>query len=637
MLTGDSEDPLDLQYLQFEACLSPLINAQGLGDFGRTHDWILDGLSAEVGHQRERTIEFGRIASFVAADRGWIRDSVAEAITSWAATFYYYCRVRGTLFEAAEAVCGPALATILSRPLRNPETIGALGMILNWATQYDRPIAHELTRILLPLFDKSEPIEQRTRIASLFSTSAGIHSGQPPRNWAEWAFENGAAYLNTHERFQLVWVQIDTVEDWDRLKADALAAIAEYAAQFQALRVPTVIMQATDQRAGLLKPAFILMQRFERSDDLLEILAAWYGVSDENRLRSGTLFVCLFYEHGTVYLGARMQLIERDSTQQLIDLTQAANRLLGLTLTIEGRAENADLFGTPNELDATAAPEFEASVEQAYALADLNDEVLDTRTSIVLFPGQPHPIQALMLGTMGSSLPIAASLETPHPDRQIKRALLWESGCDYYSGFELDAVEAVFADAGVEIDRRSGTTASQEDFLAAYRDPSFDLVWVAGHGKIDHWQDGSAQLLVGPECAIGIDAMREIIPTEDWRRLCFFNVCDGGVSAVNGGNHKLGMAPMLANRSQATISHLWPVNPLVASAFGVFLAGALAEELGFHQPFDAALNMVRAPRMQIVDAVRRLAPDQELTDRIDNSTSLDTELILHWGSPVFFQ
>lgn len=242
-----------------------------------------------------------------------------------------------------------------------------------------------------------------------------------------------------------------------------------------------------------------------------------------------------------------------------------------------------------------------------------------------------------MVGANGSSLPIAASLETPHPDRQIKRALLWGSGCDFYSGIELDAVEAILADADVAIDRRSGEAATQEDFLAAYSDPGFDLVWVAGHGEIDHWQDGSAQLLAGPDCAIGIDAMRETTPTEDNRRMCFFNICDGGVSAINGGMHKLGMAPMLANRSQATISHLWPVNPLTASAFGVFLAGALVDGLGFHQAFDAALNMVRAPRTNVAAAVRRLAPDQELADRLDNNTSLDTDSILHWGSPVFFQ
>jgi hypothetical protein len=256
---------------------------------------------------------------------------------------------------------------------------------------------------------------------------------------------------------------------------------------------------------------------------------------------------------------------------------------------------------------------------------------------MILFPGQPHPLQALMLRERGRSLPIAASLETPQPDRPIKRALLWESANDYYSAFELDAVEAVLGRAGIMVERRSGADATSDEFLAAYRQPVFDLVWVAGHGEIDHWQDGSARLITGPDCAIGIDALHAAGPVEGGRRLCFLNVCDGGVSAVNGGIHKLGMAPMLAQARQATISHLWPVNPLVASAFGVFLADALIRLGAYHSAFDAALGAIGAPLSDIAAAVRRVAPDQQLADRLENASSLDSSPILHWGSPIFFQ
>ena len=311
--------------------------------------------------------------------------------------------------------------------------------------------------------------------------------------------------------------------------------------------------------------------------------------------------------------------------------------MLGLTLTIQGHADDAELFGAPNQVDANAAPAFSAAIEHAYAMVEVRDDVLAERRSMILFPGQPHPLPALMLRACGSSLPIAASLEAPQPDRPIARALLWESANDYYSAFELDAVEAVLSRAGIAVERRSGAEATPDDFLAAYRQPAFDLVWIAGHGEIDHWQDGSAQLVAGPDCAIGIDALHVAGPVEGGRRLCFLNVCDGGVSAVNGGIHKLGMAAMLAQARQATISHLWPVNPLVASAFGVFLADALVRLGGYHRAFDAALGAIRAPLREIATAVRRVAPDQQLADRLDNASSLDTSPILHWGSPIFFQ
>jgi hypothetical protein len=93
---------------------------------------------------------------------------------------------------------------------------------------------------------------------------------------------------------------------------------------------------------------------------------------------------------------------------------------------------------------------------------------------------------------------------------------------------------------------------------------------------------------------------------------------------------------MLADSRQATISHLWPVHPLVASAFGVGLADALAKGTGFHAGFDRALGLIHAPVGAIADAVRAIIPDQELVSRLDN-VNLDTENVLHWGSPCFFQ
>ncbi len=166
---------------------------------------------------------------------------------------------------------------------------------------------------------------------------------------------------------------------------------------------------------------------------------------------------------------------------------------------------------------------------------------------------------------------------------------LWAADNDFYSAFEIDAVADVLAAAGVEIDRRTGNGAVPTDFLDAYANPDFDIVWVAGHGQIDHWRDGSTELIAGENCRVGIDELLAQDQRDGERRLAVFNICDGGASAVNGGIQKLGFAPMLASSRQATISHLWPVNPLIAAAFGVGLAKALADGAGLHAAFDRAL------------------------------------------------
>ena len=76
------------------------------------------------------------------------------------------------------------------------------------------------------------------------------------------------------------------------------------------------------------------------------------------------------------------------------------------------------------------------------------------REALVAVPGQPHLLKAILLAGRGASLALSSSLETPRADRAPRRALLWAAGNDFYSGFEADAVAAVLAAAGVEVDRR---------------------------------------------------------------------------------------------------------------------------------------------------------------------------------------
>lgn len=235
----------------------------------------------------------------------------------------------------------------------------------------------------------------------------------------------------------------------------------------------------------------------------------------------------------------------------------------------------------------------------------------------------------------GASLPISASLQTQCAERAVRKALLWAAGNDYYSGFEIEAVAEVLMRAGVEVERRNGVGTTAIDFLDAYSNLAFDLVWVAGHGEIDHWHDGSSQLVVGDACSLGIDELKLATPEAGQCRLAVLNVCDGGVASVNGGIQKLGLAPMLARASQSTISHLWPVNPLLASAFGALLANEIAKGVGLHRSFDLALTALRSTSEGLASAVRDIVPGQPLVERLER-LELNTQSILHWGSPCFF-
>lgn len=629
-------DTVLLHYLQFEIALGPFKNAMATGDFGRAHDWIHHGLGNSTELTVERELHIGRIHSFAVSRSRLIHANLGWVLADWAADLYYYARVRGTLAETAAALLSILLVAIGALPRDSDASVDAHAMMLNWAADNGHRAAAPLTARLRRTFNRSRDLRVRTRIAAIFATSAGALSGEPSAHWAKWALDNGDQYLSPHQHSQLLWSLIASQEDWDRLKPRVLDAIGAYAADIARLGSPSAICRATDQRSNLLKPAFQLMQTFGRSDDFLEILARWYRVPDADRLRTGVLFVCATAERGTIYLGAQTQQIERDGAAQIVELTQVANDMLGIVLTIEGVNHPVavpDRLAVP---DNEAAVAFEDATARAYAIPEIRADVMDGRQALTMFPGQPHPLQAMLLAARGASLPISSSLETPRPDRAPQRALLWAAGNDFYSGFEADAVAAILAAAGVEVDRRTGDGARSADFLTAYADPHFDMVWVAGHGEIDHWSDGSAKLVAGEQCLLGIDELHSATPREGDRRLAVFNICDGGVSAVNGGIQKLGLAPILASARQATVSHLWPVNPLVASAFGILMASALADGAGFHVAFDKALSGIRAPIGGISAAVCAAAPGQEIVARLKN-LELDTERVLHWGSPCFFE
>lgn len=629
-------DQVLLQYLQFVIALGPFKNAMATGDFGRAHDWIHHGLGDSAELKIERRLHIGRVYDFAVSPGGLIGASRARILADWAADLFYYARVRGTLAETAAAILPIVLEVIGTLPRDDDASVDAHAMMLNWAADNGQRAAAPLTARLRRAFNRSRDGRTRTRIAAVFATSAGVLSGEPPAHWAQLALNDGEQHLSPHQRFQLLWTLISTEKDWFRLKPRVLDAIGAYAAEISRLGSPTAISRATDQRSGLLKPAFHVMRTFGLSDDFLEILARWYRVPDADRLRTGALFVCSTAEHGSIYLGAQTQQIERDGAAQIAELTQVANDMLSLVLTIEGVDQPVAVPVRPGVPVDDAAAAFNDAMTRAYAIPQIRADVMTGRRALIAFPGQPHPLQAMLLKERGASLPISSSLEMPRADRAPRRALLWAAGNDYYSGFEIDAVAAVLAAAGVEVDRRTGEGACPEEFLAAYADPRFDIVWVAGHGEIDHWSDGSAKLVAGEKCLLGIDELHAAMPHDGDRRLVVLNICDGGVSAVNGGIQKLGLAPMLAGARQATVSHLWPVNPIMASAFGLLLANALAEGAGFHAAFDKALAAIRAPIGEIAATVSSAAPGHKIVTRIEN-LGLATDQILHWGSPCFFE
>jgi hypothetical protein len=630
---------LNLQYLQFESTLVPLMLSLAVGDLGSTHDWIINGCGDECAHGVERQFHSGRLLIFVETDVPWIAGNRRNSFTDWGCAFYYYCRRRAALFEVAVGILPAVLHVLDEMPQIDDRVIETKCMIASWAAVYEHPCAQLLARMLEMLFG-APGISHRARvqIATTFSTKIAELTGHPAREWAAWALERGQGVLGSHEPFHLLLTQVDKEADWDLLQPSLLAAAQHYGASLRPLQVPTRVAQATDQRSGLLGPAVAKAMKFERGDDLLAILTRWYDVPEPRRLIRGALFIALNHVDGVVYLGDQSQIVPRQNVKQLTEIVALTNQALGLAISIEGERAPLEMLDRMGQPDYDLGARFGAALAAVYRWDEVEDRIIADRATLIPFPGQPHPIQALMAAARkGFTLPISSSLQQPAADRPIRRAMLWSADNDNFSGFETDAVQSVLERAGITCDRRSGAEARPEDFYAAYSDPAYDLLWVAGHGQIDRWSDGSNRLLAGDHCIIGIDDLIGLTPADGGRRLFVMNICDVGVSAINGGIQRLGLAPLLAGATQGTISHLWPVRPQVASVFGVLLSHYLTDsDDGHFKAFAAALRAVRGPSRAITDSMRGLIPGLPLMDRLEHA-DLDTDNIFNWGSACFFQ
>jgi hypothetical protein len=203
--------------------------------------------------------------------------------------------------------------------------------------------------------------------------------------------------------------------------------------------------------------------------------------------------------------------------------------------------------------------------------------------------------------------------------------------------FEIESLRDVFDRSAITVEIISSDyDQSTGAFRAFYEDPEFDVVWVMGHGEHNALAPHEAGLRITEEVVVGLPELLSFSIPNRGRRLLVLNICSGATPTVFGGLHRLGIAPILTSHYQATISHLWMINPTVAATFGAFLGAGLAKRQGFFQGYTNALRALHADRTDIQDMLRsQFSPNLGLVARLE--TTIDFNNILHWGSAVFHE
>jgi len=641
-LTGQQESPeitLNLQYLLFESCLTPIKLAINAGEMNKAYDWLMNSLANDVSEAITREFYTDRISIFNASRIPWIEGNCPNTLMEWLSSFYYYCRSTGALYEQAYSLIPAAVPFVMNSDLKNSTTADALIFIVDWSNSYNLPIAIDLAQVLELLFsDDGCPLNIKVSIVVLFCTTAGKYTKKATKDWAFIALNDFGDQLVGHQKFQVLKSSIVTEDDWLRLKDQVFDSLITYKdSLYLGARSPLQSLILLDQKIDQIRPYVFCLSTWGRRDDLLELFSAWYSVPQEHAESKDVLFLLPNNAEGMTYLDQEIEVIKNPEWENsIVSLSRVNNEALGLTLVVPGETTELtqpELAGRPN-YDSSLS--FEKALAEHYQYHALNKNVFDQCNSMISMPSYLHPLQAQMLVELGDTLPISVSLQVPERDRKVLHVGLWYAGNDFYSAMEVEAIADVFSESNINCDITCGDGKSIQDFKSFYNDSRYDIVWISGHGEVDRWDPLSPVLNAGGDCLVPLDDLLGQELEYDGRRLLVLNICDGAVAAVNGGIHKIGYSPMLSSRKQATISHLWPVEPRVASVFGLFLAKKLAvPEVEYFEAFKESVAEMRGPWEDIKEKVSSIHSGN-LSERVSNFDA-DTSSIFHWGSQCFLQ
>jgi hypothetical protein len=126
-------DPLNLEYLQLEVSLMPMMASSNNGDIHITHDWIINSSTDAISSDIARPVFVNRFFSFLYTTKAWIVANRAGTLLSWFRIFYYYCRARSALHDAAEPLVPAFLLTITFSGPHLLLGIDAARFVLDWA------------------------------------------------------------------------------------------------------------------------------------------------------------------------------------------------------------------------------------------------------------------------------------------------------------------------------------------------------------------------------------------------------------------------------------------------------------------------------------------------------------------------
>ncbi|MBB5503414.1 CHAT domain-containing protein [Paraburkholderia sp. MM5384-R2] len=628
---------------QFVIATTALSTAMTEGEVSEMGDWIQWSLTDKPTDHFVHSMETGRIARFWMSPvlRAW--PGFYPVMVTYFSALYDYARKRSAIKEICELFWEASettfshLMSLDARYITGPEVWLGCSMLC-WAGKESFDRAKAFTPAIEAQAARTELSSAlRSMFVLALATTGGRFSTKPSREWAELAITEFDAELSSISRSQMY----ATALMGDGGSAEAEVVLEKMrATQEERLNhlEPMPRARQAAQTMEFVHPYFVRCMDLADASLVIRGLQVWYQQTwPDDPLDPDTVLLMLpFGKSGSSLLvNGKMQVIMRDTQAALERLAHANNAFLGTYSTVayadNSTLEIPDRPGVPREYQR----DYREALLDAYCPDGF--EVNGNPEAQLMLHTEGHPIQAMQLIAWGRTWPITSSLGRPRPDRRIRSVLIWGGGT-ITEPMETAMVQHAFEVAGAKVKVMAPLECEPGEFLREYANPEYDLIWVASHGEFNHWSPHQVTLHLTPEkTSVDLQELWSMAPMTAGRRLLVLNICDGARFAETGLLPRIGLAPGLASPAQATISHLWPVQPYPSAAFGAYLAHYLSSGGGYFDSYlQAVSSLAKMSSEAGYDLEKLYGKRFELIERLACRQQDFTNLEV-WGSAAFFQ
>ena len=388
----------------------------------------------------------------------------------------------------------------------------------------------------------------------------------------------------------------------------------------------------------LLNDPIILASNIGRTDIIEKILISFYEI--KSPAPSGSILM-IFPNHlgQVVYCMGKERLTDQKDTQKLIiELIDIENKAFNqFRLLKGGKNQNFEITGKDVGLiDLKHAKSYEAKLYELYNFKII-DDVVSQADSMCQFDLNSFPIQALMLKSIGRTLPINLSLSEKLEFPIIKKVLFW-SGFSLTSQLETEALQEIFQNGNIQFEIHSEHESDIERFINRIDQFDPDIVWISSHGEYKHYEPNLSEIVFSETESLGIRDFIKLSNTGNKRRLLFLNICEGGVHSQTGEFKNLGFPNLLTSANQDVLSHLWMAETNFAYVLGVLFAiGINYKALNPIDAYSYAVSLALSGKTEILEEINRNSTGLlDFKERLNNNDRTDWGNIITTGSPAYY-